>query len=84
MVDERCQVVEEGDDELGLVVVAIAELGLRLVAFLGGDERDGRELGQQPLTLLFTYAVLQVVFVEEVVGNLGDVRMAAVLCPKEN
>jgi len=82
--EEGADVVEEGDDELGFVVVAVGEFRLTLHSLLRTDEGDRRELLNQPLSGFGLHPVQQVVFVEEVIGDLGDVRVAAVLGAEED
>jgi len=78
-VDQSRQIVEESHDELGFVVVTIAELTFGLDSFLCRDERDRSEILQQSFPCFRLDTIFEVVFVEEVVRYLGDVRMAAVL-----
>ena len=84
MVNQSGQIVQQSHNKLRFVVIAIAEFGLRFIAFFSTDERDGRELLKQAFALLFPHAILKVILVKQVIGYLGNVRMAAVLCPQQD
>ena len=84
VVNQRCEVVEKSYNELGLVIVAITELWLGFIALFCGYKCDWWEFTQQALSLLFADAVLQIVFVKEVVGHLCDVWVASVLRTEQN
>ena len=79
VVDKRCKVVEKSDDEFSFVIVSVAELRLWLEAFFCRDKCDWGETAEKSLSLLLPNAILQVIFVEKIVGNLSDVRVASVL-----
>lgn len=84
MVDKSCEVVEKGHDEFRLVIVPVGELRLGFVAFLSRNESNRWEFAEETLSLLFFHSILQVALVEEVVGYLSDVGMAAVLRSQQN
>lgn len=84
VVDQSGQIVKQCYYKLCFVVISVAEFGLRLIAFLSTNESDGRELLKQAFALLFANTILKVVLVKQVIGYLCNVRMTAILRPKQD